>query len=803
MFMPILRRAVTWLLLLTLATWLLPSASVAEGFVSEPAIPDSNAQDSPIQHPSFQNDIQPVLTRFGCNSGGCHGKLAGQNGFKLSLRGYAPEDDYRSLVSGELGRRINRFAPDQSLLLLKATGRIPHGGGRLFDPGSEAYQTLHDWIVAGAPASAPNTPHVVAIDAAPSLVTMQPGDRHAINVRAMYSDGTHRQVTWLSRFQSNDASYATVDVNGQIEARRAGEVALVVSFADHVDTVVVSVPYEHDIDDRQYAATYNLLDEPVMEKLKSLNIPPSEPCDDATYLRRVMLDLIGTLPTSDEVQGFLNDTSPKKRERLVEVLLERPEFVDFWTLQLSDLLQNRKERDHDVRGAKGVRAFQAWIRQQVAQNRPWDQLVHDVITAMGPASENPAVGYYIVTVGEKQAPESEVGDSVAQAFLGTRIGCAKCHNHPLEKYTQDDYFRFMAFFSQVALDRKSPADGVTTLHHSTRQMQDLQRRLASEQQELGKLQGAEAVESKQVDEKVARIEQLTRELEELRRAPPVVRQPRTGELLSAQGLDRQPIEIASGADPRNTLATWMTNPANRTFSGAIVNRLWKHFFAVGLIEPVDDLRETNPPSNQHLYDLLIDEFVASEFDLRHIMKRMVTSRTYQLASDTLPENEHDAKFYSHYYARRLPAEVLLDAIVQATGVPDEFQGYPVGTRAIQLPAPHTGSYFLTTFGRSDRVTACACERASDVTLSQLLHLQNSEGMARKFQDPQGNLQQRLHTTGSEEDLITDVYLMTLSRLPQDDEKAAILAAFQSDDRTEVAVDLLWALLNAKEFTFNH
>jgi hypothetical protein len=335
--------------------------------------------------PSFANDVQPILTRYNCNSGGCHGKLAGQNGFRLSLRGYAPEDDHKSLEQEELGRRINLFDPEQSLILLKATGRVSHGGGQLFDADSPPYKTLKAWIENGAPGIRENEPRVTEIATSPTNVTLSPGDHHQLQIRATYSDGTQRDVTSLAQFHSNDTAFATVSPEGQLAAERHGEVSVMVSFQGLVDTVVLTMPYEHEIDPEVFAARSNFIDDHVMEKLRSLRIQPSELCDDTTYLRRVMLDLIGTLPTPEEVQEFLADQSPDKREQLVDRLLDRPEFVDYWTLQLGDLLQNRKERDHDVRGVKGVRGMHAWLRQQVAENRPWNDLAHEVRRPAAPA----------------------------------------------------------------------------------------------------------------------------------------------------------------------------------------------------------------------------------------------------------------------------------------------------------------------------------------------------------------------------------------------------------------------------------
>jgi hypothetical protein len=632
-------------------------------------------------------------------------------------------------------------------------------------------------------------------------------------VRATWSDGAEKEVTALARFHSNDAAYATVSAEGVVRGEQHGEVAVVVSYAGLVDTVVISSPFPQEVAAERFAARRNLVDDHVMEKLRALHIPPADDCDDATFLRRLMLDLVGTLPDPEEVRAFLADTSPDKRALLVERLFERPEFTDFWTLQLSDLLQNRKERDHDVRGVKGVRSFHAWLRGQVAANRPWNDLVRDVLTAR---DASPAVGWWIVTVGEKQAVESEAADSAAQAFLGVRIGCARCHNHPLEKYTQDDYYHFTAFFSRVALDRRPPAEGATLLLVGSRQQRDLERQKAGAEQELAKLEAptgdggqpadpSQPADPAQIEAKQKQIAQLGGEIEKARIAPVTATQRRTGRQLPPQGLDRRVAKIVDGADPRERLAEWVISPDNPAFAAAIVNRLWKHFFAVGLVEPVDDLRATNPPSNAPLLEALAGEFVRSGHDLRHVMRLMVNSRTYQLASDTTAESANDRRFHSHYYPRRLPAEVLADAIAKATAVPDAFAGAPEGTRAIQLPGPQADSYFLTTFGRSDRVTACACERSGDVTLPQLLHLQNSDTILGKIRREDGTLARLLTATaaGSADPLVEGLFLATVSRLPQPAERAAVDAALSGADRAEGACDLLWALLNAKEFTFNH
>jgi hypothetical protein len=711
--------------------------------------------------PSFLNDVMPLFTRLGCNQGSCHGKGSGQNGFRLSLRGYAPELDYISLTREFEGRRVCTTDPEQSLLLRKPSGRTAHEGGKLFDADSREFTVLLDWIKAGAPGPQKADPDVRRLEVTPTRRTLRPDDEVQLVVRAEYSDGTRRDVTWLSRFDSNDAGTASVDAAGKVRVNRCGETSVRVSFQGLVAVALVTAPYDQAVDEARYKARNNFIDDHVFAKLAALRIEPSDPCGDAEFLRRASLDTIGALPTPDEVRAFLADARPDKRDRLIDNLLDRPEFVDYWTLQLSDLFQNRKERDHDVRGTKGVRAFHYWIRKQVAANRPWDEIARAVVTAKGNTTDNPAVGYYVVTVGEhnSEAERSEVVASVAQAFLGTRIGCAQCHNHPLERYTQDDYYHFAGFFSLVKLDRRDSKAGPTTLL----------------------IAGPDRKPNKN---------------------PVGVVQPRTGQFLKPQPLDRRVTDIKPGDDPREHLAAWMTDPKNEHFSGAMVNRVWKHYLGVGLVEPVDDLRASNPPTNPELWQALNQEFVGHHFDLKHLMRVILRSRTYQLSSATRPTNKLDGRFYSHYYARRLPAEVLLDALSRSTGVPDEFPGYPVGLRAAQLPDPAMKSYFLTLFGRSERVTACACERNGDVTMPQLLHLQNGDSVINKIRSGDGRLAKLLRENVGEAEVVEELYLATLSRPAPEDVKNLVHQQIAEADRVEVYRDLFWALLNSKEFSFN-
>lgn len=724
-------------------------------------LPSAVRADSP-RPPSFVNDVIPIFTRLGCNQGACHGKGAGQNGFRLSLRGYAPEQDYVSLTREFEGRRINTAVPEESLLLRKPLGLTPHGGGKLFTTRSRAYQLLLAWLRAKTPGPRSTEPDVRQLQIRPGNGVLKVGEEYPLIVRALYSDGSQREVTWLTRFDSNEEAVASVDADGRVRMIRQGETAIRASFMGQVAVVIVTCPRDTAVPSALFARRNNLIDDHVFRKLAALRIPPSGLCTDAEFLRRAFIDTIGLLPSPDEVRAFLVDNRPDKRARVIDALLDRPEFVDYSADQLADLLQNRKESDHDVRGTKDVRALHEWLRHQVAVNRPWDQLVRDVLTAKGKTTEHPSIGYFIVTVGEeREADRSTVVSSVAQAFLGTRIGCAKCHNHPLEKYTQDDYYHFAAFFSRIRFERKESDQGPTTLLVS-------------------------APDPNQNKNRVGVV------------------QPRTGQFLAPQPLDRARMVIKPGDDPRIALAAWITDPKNEAFSGAMVNRLWKHFLGVGLVEPVDDLRATNPPTNPELWVALSREFTAHHYDLKHLIRLILNSRTYQLSAATCPANEQDARFCSHYQVRRLPAEVLLDAVSQATGVPERFSGYPAGIRAQQLPDPSVRSYFLNTFGRPQRITACACERDNEVNMPQLMHLIGGSTLSDKIHARGGRLQKLLLAETPAQRVIEELYVATLSRQPSEREQAVVKRFLaQGDKREEVFADVFWALLNSKDFVFNH
>lgn len=712
--------------------------------------------------PSFNTDIIPLFTKAGCNQGACHGKGAGQNGFRLSLRGFAPEQDYQWITREFSGRRVDRTAPEESLLLRKAIAQTPHEGGRIFAPGSREYKLLLDWLKAGYPGPNKSEPKVSKLELSPSAQALKPGEDVQLVATATFADGTKHDVTWLTKFDSNDPAYLEVSPSGKAKALRNGASAVRAMYLTEVAVAVFAMPFDWPVDESRFKGGNNFVDMHLFAKLKELRIEPSDLCNDEEFIRRLFLDACGILPKAGEVTAFVADKNPQKREKLVDAVLARPEFNDYWTLQLSDLFQNRRERDHDVRGVKGVRQFHAWLRQQVEANRPWDAIARDVLTASGSNTDSPAVGYFIVTVGEQRHGEqSEAPESVAQAFLGTRIGCARCHNHPLERYTQDDFYHFAAYFSRVKLDRKDSRQGPTML-------------------------------------KVSHPDQNQN------KSPVGVSQPRTGMFMKAQPLDRTSRDVRPGDDPRAVLAKWITDPSNEYFTGAMVNRVWRHYMGVGIVEPVDDLRATNPPTNPALWAALKKEFIAKKFDLRALMRVILTSRAYQLSSATRPGNETDARFYSHYYARRLPAEVLLDAICDATGVPERFEGYPVGIRAVQVPDPGSNSYFLRSFGRSDRVTACACERTGDVSLPNVLHLICGDTITSKVNSGSCWLAKRLKEEKDDAKLLDDVFLRVLARKPTAHERAKVMELLKDKDTTrdELFRDLLWALLNSKEFLFN-
>lgn len=698
---------------------------------------------------SFRNQVEPILAKTGCNAGGCHGKASGQNGFKLSLLGADARFDYDAIVNEARGRRVFPARPEQSLLLRKAIAAVPHGGGRRVQDGSREYEILRRWIAQGMPEGSSAGPSLVRLECSPGVTTVDPGAKHQVIVTAHFSDGRRRDVTREAQYKSNEPDLARVDDGGLVHAGTGtGETAIMVRYLGRVDVCRFRIP--------QPAATGgalpwpelprgNLVDVHVRAKWASLNLTPSPLADDATFLRRSTLDAVGTLPTPDEVRRFLDDPSPNKRAAWIDALLERREYADFWAIKWGDLLRNQRKGQREQQ--RGTYAFHAWIRDAFATNMPYDRFVRGVVAAQGTVDQHPPVIWYRTV----RNLTHQTNDT-AQLFLGTRIACAQCHNHPYEKWTQDDYYKFQSFFARVG--RKS---GATSQEPAI----------------------------------------FVREAGD-------VRNPATGRVVSPHGLDGPEVRAGEGEDPRLGLVDWMAGPQNSFFAPALVNRLWGHFLGRGLVEPVDDLRVTNPPSNPELLDALSRDFIAHRFDNKHLIRTIMNSTTYQLSSEPVPGNQQDGQNYARAYPRRLLAEVMLDAICQVTGVPETFAGMPRGTRTIQLPDESIPSYFLDVFGRPLRETPCECERPREANLAQALQLLNSGDLQDKVGASQGRLADLLAGTKPDAEVVDELYLAAFGRHPKAAERGAILDyVAASGDRRKGFEDALWALLNTKEFLFNH
>ena len=699
--------------------------------------------------PSFRNDVLPVMTKMGCNSGSCHGAATGKKGFKLSLRGYDPEADYKVLTREALGRRTVKTAPARSLILMKPTLTLPHGGGKRFDTDSEAYQIIANWIAAGLPPPSSADPTIVGIDVLPVQIDANSDQEIQLTVKALYSDGSGRDVTRWAKFSSTDESVAQVDEDGAVATQGYGEASISVLYSSKVSSARVAVAFPHSLDTRIFerAPRNNYIDELVLKKLEKLHIPPSKLSTDAEFLRRVYLDTLGILPSPSEVDEFMADRRADKRSRLIEQFFERREFVDYWSYKWSDLLlvSSRKL----VRGA--MWSYYNWVRDSVAENKPWDRFAWELVTAKGSTLENGASNFYTI----HQEP-IDLTETLSQAFLGISLTCARCHNHPQEKWTQDDYYGMLSLFSRVSL--KSHGEMKTDLPKG---------------------------------DDVTVFSSTMGEINHPRRGRPLPPRPLDGEILS----------LEATKDRRTHFAEWLTSPQNPYFARVIVNRVWARFMGRGLVEPVDDLRTTNPASHEELFQAVTQDFVSHGFDLRHLMRTILNSATYQLSSDSREANAHDERYYSHHLLRRLPAEVILDAVSQVTGVPEEFEGYPAGFRALQLPDVEVASYFLTAFGRPPRINTCECERQDESNVAQALHLINGSTLDHKL-SKEGNVVDRLLDEKlSAQELIEKVYKLTLSRDPRPEELAALLPAVTVIDRPTVE-DLLWSLLTSKSFLFN-
>ncbi|MBX3746762.1 MAG: DUF1553 domain-containing protein [Verrucomicrobiae bacterium] len=715
--------------------------------------------------PSFRHDILPILSQAGCSTGGCHGALAGKGGFRLSLFGYNPEADYRSITREMRGRRVELGDPGRSLLLTKPTTALPHKGGMRFGVDSEEYRLMAAWIAAGCPPPLPDDPVLEDLEVFPAEARGEPGGTISLRVRARFSDGTERDVTRWAKFTSTDETVASVDRAGTVTVLGHGEGAVTVWYSARIVAARVVAPYAHAIPGSVYAGAprSGFIDDLVLERLAELALRPSPPADDATFVRRAFLDTIGRLPTPEEARAFVEDPSPGKHERLAELLLARPEYIDFWTYKWSDILL--------VSGAKlrpqALTAYYGWIRDQVALNTPWDELVRRVVTARGSSVEDGASNFYAV----HQDPET-MAENVSQAFLSLSINCAKCHDHPLEKWTNDQYYAFANLFSRVRAkgwggDARN-GDGRRTLY---------------------------------VEPEGELI------------------QPRTGKPQPPAPLDGEPLDPDDAEDRRVRLAEWLTDPENPYFTRAIVNRVWAHYLGVGLVDPVDDLRVSNPASNERLLDALSAFLVERRYDLKALKRLILVSQTYRRSSEVLEENREDRRHYSRFYPRRLTAEVLKDAIADVTGVGDTYTEillsdgstektalYPGETRALQLKDSAVRSYFLKTFGRNQREITCECERSNQPNLIQVLHLANGSTINEKLASREGRVTQLLATDPAPERILEEAWMRSFSRAPSEAERrefGLLLADAGPEGRREAVEDLFWALLTSREFLFQH
>jgi hypothetical protein len=692
---------------------------------------------------NFENDIVPLMSKFACNSGGCHGKAEGQNGFKLSVFGFDPQADYDALTKEGRGRRVSVAFPLNSLLLTKPSGLAPHGGGIRIAPTSREFETLRAWIAAGLPMGNADDPKVVSIELTPRERVLDMRSKQRLRAVARYSDGHTADVTQLAKFQSNNDGLASVDETGLVTVDDVpGQVAIMASYMGAVDVFRAIVPRAEKIDRYPEVPEKNFIDRFVHDKLHKLNIVPSEPADDAEFLRRVTIDLTGTLPTADEARRFLSDKRPDARTRLVDELLERPEFAEYWALRWADLL--RVERQ--ALGHKGAYAYYDWIRQSVATNKPLDQFAREIITAEGPLSEAPPANLYKAV----QKP-GELANTISQVFLGVRIACAECHHHPADRWSQTDYYGMQAFFTQV--NRKPSARGEIVFANGD----------------------------------------------------PQTKHPRTGEVVVAHGLGEAMPESLPADDRRPILAAWLASPENPWFARHMANRVWAHFMGRGIVEPVDDVRATNPPSNPELLDALAAHLVESKFDLRALIRMITASAAYQRSSRPNPTNERDEQNYSRALFKRMDAEVLFDAVCQTTGIGEKFPGVPSGYRAIQLWDSKVGHYFLRLFGRPVRSTACECERNVEPSVAQVLHILNSPEIHTKLAHEGGQVGRMVAKLPDSNQLVEELYLTFYSRFPSADEQRVAVDYLKSAgaERRRATEDLAWSMLNSLEFMFNH
>jgi len=682
---------------------------------------------------SFAKDVVPIFTMGGCATSNCHGSIRGQNGFKLSLFGFEPEPDFAAITD-----RINRDKPAESLVLMKPTAQEEHGGGFRFAVDSLEYRTILEWIKNGAPYQSDKSPRIASLKVFPEeRILAGVGATQQLVATATYTDGTRRDVTHLVQYSSNDPDTVEVTRDGKVKGLQVGETAIMVRTLGQAVAAKIYVPQPALAKAQQKAVPRNnFIDEHVFAKLERLNVEPSELSSDADFLRRVHIDTIGLLPTADAAEAFLKSTDPEKRSKLIDALLERPEFAEFWALKFTELFRAGTREAGD----KSSRFIYDYMKQSVQANKPYSQIVTELLLSQGPHLYGTG-GFWNVTF-DSNAPDHAV--NVSQIFLGTRIECAKCHNHPWEKWTQDDFYGFAAFFARVKI--KQIHDDDENEHYYA---------------EEG-----------------------------------TVEHPKTKAVVTPKYLDGGVERDERDKDIRAPLAAWMTAPENPFFSRAIVNRVWKHYLGRGLVEAVDDFRVTNPPTNPALLDALANDFSSHGYDWKHLVRTILNSRTYQLSAEPTASNRSDKLNYSHYTMRRMLAEQMLDTISQVTGVPEKFRGFPPGTRAMQVYSSRPGvHYMLSAFGRPNRDTICEREAVPDIV--QTLHLISGETINSRLTKwmPDPLLE--------DDDQLKTIYLSALARYPTDEERKAVAQRLASQDRRAVFQDLLWAILNSKEFLYNH
>ena len=726
-------------------------AAVVSQAVASPAVASPEVAEPLGESPSgvtFEADIQPLLTRFGCNSGACHGKSRGQNGFALSLLGFDPDWDYAALVREGRGRRIFPAAPEHSLLLRKATAQAPHGGGKRLDARSPPYELLRSWILAGAPRTPADAPKLLRVVVEPTVCSLAPRESFALRVLAEYSDGHRRDVTDGCAFQSNDRTIVGVNAEGVVQAGPLpGESVVMARYMNHIAVCAVTIPLPGSVSREVYASLprHNEIDDLVWRKLELLGMLPSAPASETTFHRRAYLRVIGRLPTPAETRAFLADQSPGKRADLVDRLLARTEYADFWANKWADLLRPNPYRV----GMKAVWNLDAWLRDAFRKNKPYDQFVRELVTAQGSTFRNGA------TVIFRDRPDTvEIGASVSQLFLGVRLECAKCHHHPFEVWSQDDFYGFAAFFARVG-------------HYG-----GLSPPISGGEEIIFNLGAGE------------------------------LRHGRTGVSVLPKTLGGLPRTIGPDDDPRQVLMDWMTDPANPFFAKVMANRIWADIMGQGLVDPIDDIRATNPPSNGPLLEFLAQEFREHDYDIKHLVRTIMSSYVFSLSSTPVERNIADIKNFSRYYRQRMRAEVLLDSVNDVLGMEEEFAAMPPGSRASQIWTYRASSLFLDTFGRPDSNQDPPCERTNDFTTPQVLHLMNSPALNRKLSFDSARPAELAGSAATNAEIVEEAFLRIYCRLPTSAENATALGFLeQGDARRSQVEDLFWALLNTPEFYF--